>query len=149
MNRLLVVLPNWFGETLFTTPFLRVLRTQHRVAFIATLGWPQCREVLLHHPSVDELIDYDERGADRRVWAKWRLVRALRERRFDAAFILRRSLSRSILLALAGIPTRIGFANAKSGWVLTHRVPPPPAPLHKAAAYLPLLGSPTGSVLTV
>jgi lipopolysaccharide heptosyltransferase II len=65
-------------------------------------------------------------------------VRALRARRFDTAFILRRSLSRSLLLALAGIPMRVGFANPKSGWVLTHRVVPSPAPQHKAWTYLQL-----------
>ena len=154
MNRILVVLPNWFGETLFATPFLRALRSHWTNAFLATLGWPQCKEVLLHSPHVNELLDYDERGIHRSLSGKWRLIRMLRERRFDAAFILRRSLSRSLLLVLAGIPARIGFANAKSGWLLTHRVPAPDRsgaapsisrPLHKAATYLPLLeavGSP-------
>ena len=140
-DRLLVVLPNWYGETLFTIPFLRALRAQCPRAFIATLGWPRCREILLHHPQVNELLDYDEARAHRSLLGKWRLVRRLRARRFETVFILRRSLSRTVLAALAGIPTRIGFANPKSGWLLTRRVPQPTAPQHKAAAYLPLLGS--------
>ena len=150
MNRILVVLPNWFGETLFATPFLRALHQQQPAAQVATLGWPQCRDVLLHNPHVHELLDYDERGAHRGLLAKWRLIEALRAHRFDTAFILRRSLSRSLLLVLARIPARVGFANAKSGWLLTRAVqappaPPPttlgagPAPVHKAAAYLRLL----------
>ncbi len=139
MTRILVVLPNWFGETLFATPFLRALRQQHPAAFIATLGWPQCRQMLLHNPHVNELIDYDERGLHRGWLAKWRLVRSLRARRFDTAFVLRKSLSRSLLLAAAGIPVRVGFANPKSGWLLTHRVVPSSAARHKASTYLPLL----------
>jgi len=139
MERILVVLPNWYGETLFATPFLRALRQQRSDAFIATLGWPQCREVLLHSPHVNELIDYDERCAHRGVAGKWRLIVALRARRFDTAFILRKSLSRSLLLASAGILARVGFDHPKSGWLLTRRVSPPaPAP-HKAFSYLPLL----------
>ena len=141
MNRILVVLPNWFGETLFATPFLRALHRQRPAARVATLGWPQCRDVLLHNPHVHELLDYDERGAHRGLFAKWRLAGALRARRFDTAFILRRSLSRSLLLVLARIPVRVGFANAKSGWLLTRAVAPPVggAPVHKAATYLRLL----------
>ena len=139
MERILVVLPNWFGETLFATPFLRGLRSQRPQAFIATLGWPRCRDILLHNPRVDQLLDYDERGAHRGPAAKWRLIRQLRAQRFDTAFVLRRSLSRSILLALAGVPSRIGYDNAKSGWLLTRRVPPPSQTLHKAFTYLPLL----------
>lgn len=137
--RLLVVVPNWFGETLFATPFLRALRQPQPDAFIATLGWPQCRQMLMHNPHVNEIIDYDERGAHRGWLAKWRLVQTLRARRFDAAFILRKSLSRSLLLAAARIPTRVGFANPKSGWLLTHRVTPSVMAQHKASTYLPLL----------
>ena len=141
MERILVVVPNWFGETLFATPFLRALRTQRPQAFIATLGWPQCREILLHNPRVNALLDYDERGAHRGLPAKWRLLQQLRAQRFDTAFILRRSLSRSMLLALAGIPARIGYDHAKSRWLLTRRVPPPSGTLHKAFTYLPLLNA--------
>ncbi|MBI3021576.1 MAG: lipopolysaccharide heptosyltransferase II [Candidatus Omnitrophica bacterium] len=139
MNRILVVLPNWFGETLFATPLLNILRSRRPTAYLATLGWPTCREVLLHNPSVNDLLDYDERRAHRSPFGKWRLIRALSARRFDTAFILRRSLSRSLLLALAGIPMRVGFDNAKSGWLLTHRVRPASIPEHKAFSYLPLL----------
>lgn len=139
MNRVVVVVPNWYGETLFATPFLRALRQQCPTAFIATLGWPSCREVLLHNPAVNECLDYDERGAHRSLAGKWRVMRALQARRFDTAFLLRKSLSRSLLLLFAGIPVRVGFANAKSGWALTHRVAPSRAPRHKASTYLPLL----------
>lgn len=139
MNRILVVLPNWFGETLFATPFLRALRAHEPDAFIATLGWPQCRAVLLHNPRVDARLDYDERGAHRHPVALWRLLTQLRAQRFDTAFLLRKSFSRALLLALAGIPTRIGFDNPKSGWLLTRRVPPPTGLMHKAATYFALL----------
>ncbi len=141
MDRILVVLPNWFGETLFATPFLRLLRAQQPRAFLATLGRPACREILLHNPAVDELIDLDGRGAHRGAAGAWRILRALRVRRFDTAFILRRSLSRTVLLALAGIRERIGFDNPKSGWLLTRRMAPPPQPVHKALSYLPLLNA--------
>lgn len=138
MNRVLVVLPNWVGETLFATPLLAALRKHRPGAFIATLGWPQCRAVLQHNPSVDELLDYDERGRHRRWGARWRLSRSLRAARFDTAFLLRPSLSRTWLAWWSGIPARVGFANAKSGWLLTHRAAPAPS-AHKARSYAPLL----------
>jgi heptosyltransferase-2 len=147
MNRILVTLPNWYGETLFTTPFLRALRQQMPTAFIATLGRPQCKEVLLQNPHITEFLDYDERGAHRSLSGKWQVVSTLRERRFDAAFILRKSLSRSVMLCAAGIPTRVGFANPKSGWLLTHRVPAAGAARHKASTYLPFLEAVGLSVL--
>jgi heptosyltransferase-2 len=141
MTRIVVVLPNWFGETLFATPFLRALRRGRPESWVATLGRPACREVLLHNPRVNAGLEFDETGRHRGLIGKARLIGELRRERFDAAFILRRSLSRTLLLALAGIPSRIGFANPKSGWLLTRRVAPPERPTHKAATYLPLLSA--------
>jgi heptosyltransferase-2 len=140
MNRILVVLPNWFGETLFTTPFLRLLRAQHAGAFIATLGRPACRDILLQNLAVNEVMDFESRGKPGGPAEAWRLLCTLRAKRFDTAFILRRSLSRTALLALAGIRERVGFDNPKSGWLLTRRVAPLPQPAHKSLSYLPLLG---------
>jgi len=141
MSRILVVLPNWFGETLFTTPFFRALRQRRPHAFIAALGWPRCHDVLRHNPRINELLAYDERGAHRGLGGWWRLITTLRRHHFETAVILRRSLSRTVLLCLAGIPQRIGFANAKSGWLLTEAVPLPLAPQHKALSYLSLLAA--------
>ncbi len=67
------------------------------------------------------------------------MIAQLRSQRFDTAFILRRSLTRTILLTVAGLPRRIGFANRKSGWLLTDRVQAPPPLTHKAHAYFRLL----------
>lgn len=139
MNRILVVLPNWFGETLFATPFLRALRDQHPNAYIATLSWPQCRAVLENNPHVDEILEYDEKGKHRGLWQRYQIARMLRRQTFDTAFILRRSLSRTILMMASGIKGRIGFDNAKSGLFLSRRVSVEPHKGHKAATYLKLL----------
>jgi lipopolysaccharide heptosyltransferase II len=136
--KLLIVLPNWFGEALFVTPMLRALHAAQPDASIAVLGVPRSHEVLRGNPHIAEFLVYDERGADRGLAAKRALVRRLRAARFDVALILRRSLSRTLLLVFAGIPRGIGFANWKSGWLLTDPVPEPVVG-HKAEAYLRLL----------
>ena len=139
MDRILVVVPNWFGEALFATPFLRALRRQCPAAHIAVLGWPQAHEVLRDNPHVNELLTYDERDSHKGLAGKWRLIAELRQHTFDTAFILRKSFSRTLLLALAGIRVRVGFDNPKSSWLLTHRAAVSKTPVHKAASYLPLL----------
>ena len=135
-TRILVVLPNWFGETLFATPFLRALRQARPEARITALGRPACREVLQHHSAVDACLELDAR-LGRSPAGVWRLVQRLRGH-FEMAFILRRSLSRTLLLWAAGIPERVGFDHAKSGWLLTRRVALPTG-RHKAYTYLRLL----------
>lgn len=145
LQRILVVLPNWYGETLFVTPFLRSLRRQCPRAYVAAMGRPACREILLENPHVDEFIVLDERSEHRGLRGTLRLIWSLRRRGFDTTIILRKSLSRSWLLRLAGIPARIGFDNTKSGWLLTHRILGPDAARHKATAYLALLSAVGGA----
>lgn len=138
MKRILVVLPNWVGDTLFATPLLRALRAAHPRAHLATLGLPLSLDVLAGNPHVDATLVYDERGVHRSLRAKARLVRTLRAQRFDATFILRRSFSRTLLLMLSGIPSRIGYDEGRGRRLLTHRVPPPERPVHRAESYLRL-----------
>lgn len=139
MQRVVVVLPNWYGETLFATPFLRALRRGRPEVSITTLGWPQCREVLQHNPHVSEHLDYDERASHGSLMAMERMLLAVRGGRFDMAFVLRPSFSRTLVLTLAGVPVRVGFNDPKSAWLLTQRVAQPAGAAHKAATYLPLL----------
>ncbi|MBI4355720.1 MAG: lipopolysaccharide heptosyltransferase II [Candidatus Omnitrophica bacterium] len=138
-ERWLVVTPNWFGDTLFATPVFRALRRHGSQAYLAALTVPRCREVLDGNPYVDEAILYDEEGKDRGVLGKLALISVLRRHRFDAVVILRRSLSRTLLLTLAGIPRRIGYTAPRSRWLLTDPVPEPAVRLHRADTYLGLL----------
>ncbi len=139
MSRILVVMPNWFGETLFATPFLRRLHESEPDAEIVAIGVGRSHDVLRQNPRVEQLLVLDERSTHRGLWEKVRLIQSLRRKRFDAAYILRRSATRTALLALAGVPRRIGFANPRSGWLLTDRVPEPRGPMHKARTYLSLI----------
>ncbi|MBI3323701.1 MAG: lipopolysaccharide heptosyltransferase II [Candidatus Omnitrophica bacterium] len=137
MKRILVILPNWFGDTLFATPVLAALKQHDPDSRVATLGVARAQEILLGNPAVDERIQIEDPASA--PWRGWRLFRRVRESRFDVGLVLRRSLSRTALLAMAGVPRRIGLANSKSGWLLTDRVPAPPHPSHRAADYLALL----------
>ena len=132
-ERILVVMPNWFGETLFATPMLRALRSARPHAFIAALGVPRAAEVLNGNPCLDLFLPFETAGFGLRMLSR------LRRLRCGVALILRRSLTRTALLRAAGIPRRIGFTNRKSGWLLTDGVRPSDGSLHKAQTYVALL----------
>ena len=139
MEHLLLVAPNWLGDTLFATAVIRAIKSREPQLHLAVLCVPRAAEMLRGNPRINELIVYDEWGRDRSWPAKWRLAQRLRRRAFDAALLLRPSLSRALILWWARIPQRIGHARGKSRWLLTHRVPLPSEPLHRAEGYLRLL----------
>ncbi len=120
MNKILVVNINWLGDAIFSTPVFKALKDDYPQAHVACLCVPRVKEVLEHCSYIDEIIIYDEKGSDRWVWNKIRLIARLRQKQFDAAFILHRSMTRALLTYLAGIPQRIGYSKTKA--LLTHAV---------------------------
>jgi len=118
VRNILVVSVNWIGDVVFSTPVYRALKTAYPGARVTALAVPRVKDVLELCPDVDEVIVYDEAGKARGLTGMIGAGLALRGGHFDAAFILRRSLSRSWLAWIAGIPVRAGFGG--KGFPLTH-----------------------------
>jgi heptosyltransferase-2 len=128
-RRILVMRYRFIGDTLLTVPFLRNLRAAYPEAQIDMLVAPNSGEVLRDCPYIDELIMFDTtrkhryESGDGKPRSFWSYARLLRKRRYDTAFVLKRSFSSAALAALAGIPERIGFDTEGRGFLLTRRVP--------------------------
>ncbi len=120
-KKILIVTPNWVGDVLFTFPFLAALRENYPEAEITCWVVPRCVELLEEQPFIDEVLVYDERE-NRGIFSAWEFITRLRAKKFDAAFLLHRSMTRLLFCALAGIPKRVGFANRKHGWLLPNRL---------------------------
>lgn len=138
MRRILIVNVNWLGDALFTTPFITLIDEAYPNAHIASLLVPRVAEVLEDNPNLDEIIIYDEKGRDKGIFGKLSLVSQLKNKHFDTAFILRRSLTRTMMLVLSKIPNRIGYDNPKSGFLLTKKIKPSKLPMHKVDYFLNL-----------
>ena len=54
---------------------------------------------------------------------KWRFIQGLRQRHFDTAYVLKRSLSSALIAWFSGAHRRIGFATEARGLLLTRSVP--------------------------
>jgi len=139
MQKILVVSPNWLGDALFSTALLSVLKKKFAQSHLAVLSVPRVKEIFQNNPYVDNIIIYDEKGRHRNLISRLGFIFALRKERFDTAFILKPSLSRTLILKCAGIKQIIGFDNPKSGWLLTVKVPSPRIVLHKIDYFLTIL----------
>jgi len=137
MNNILVVNVNWLGDAVFSTPVFRALKKAYPQARISCLCAPRVKEVLEYCPYVDKIITYDEQKKHRLPWKKWKLIQHLRNEKFDAAFLLHRSMTRALIVYLAGIPLRIGYSKAKA--LLTHPVTMNAEDIHRCDHYLKVL----------
>ncbi len=129
--KILVMRYRFIGDTVLTVPFLRNLRQAYPHARIDLMIEPFSGKVLEGCPYVDQIIPFEFKtihtysAATNRSKIEgyryyWKLIR---DNRYDAAFVLKRSLSSALLVRAAGVPRRIGFATEGRGLLLTDRVP--------------------------
>src|SRR5204863_6559323 len=89
-------------------------------ASVTLLGGSAAAELLQGCPYVDAVW-----GDNPKLGPLWggtrRLIRRTREGRFDAVFLLNRSLHSALMAFAARIPIRIGHATEHRGGFLTHR----------------------------
>ena len=147
-KRILIVEVNWLGDVLFSTPFIKSVREKFKDSYIALLTVPRTKEILENNPRINEIIIYDEKGEHKSLLGKWRLIKILKEKKFDLAIILHRSFTRALITFLSGIKRRVGFATKKRRFLLTDPVDIPGEDLHKVEYFLKLaeyLGCDTSS----
>ena len=120
----------FIGDTILTVPFLRNLRRAFPGARIDMMVAPYSSDVLHGTPYVDEFILYDpptihadSQGTHASLHSKIRFLADLRRRKYDKAYVLKRSFSSAAIAFLAGARERIGFDTEGRGFLLTRRVP--------------------------
>jgi heptosyltransferase-2 len=130
-HKILVMRYRFIGDTVLTVPFLRNLRQAYPHAQIDLMIEPFSGQVIEGCPYVDRVIPFEfktihtysastERSKLEGYRHYWQLIRT---GGYDAAFVLKRSLSSALLVYAAGVRRRIGFATEGRGLLLTDRVP--------------------------
>jgi ADP-heptose:LPS heptosyltransferase len=129
---LLLIRPDHLGDLLFLTPALHALRNALPAARITVLAGPWGTAAIRNNPDLDGVETCTFPGFERQpkagILAPYRLLfdqaRALRQRGFDAAVILRFDhWWGAWLAAAAGIPRRIGFGWPETRPFLTDALP--------------------------
>ena len=100
----------FMGDTVVATPFFNQLRRHFPHAEITLLTSPAAALALKHCPDLDAILPLEKKSGERRQHIQT-LLSAFQKGRFDAAFLLNRSLECAMIATVAGIPARIGYVN--------------------------------------
>lgn len=111
---------NWIGDAVMTMPAIRALRLAKRGAKISLLVKPWVAPLFEKDPNIDEVIVYSDEYEG--ISGRLRLAKKLRERRFCAALLLQNAFDAAVVVALAGIPERVGYARDGRRFLLTNSV---------------------------
>jgi heptosyltransferase-2 len=124
-----------------SVPALKLVRRVFPQAHISLLVLPWVSGVYEEVAFIDTVLIYNREGAHSGLGGRYRLIRALRERQFDAALLLQNAFEAALLVRLAGIPIRAGYDRDGRGWLLTHPIPLDPtiSLRHQSYYYLDLV----------
>jgi len=129
-EKILVLRYRFIGDTVLTVPFLRNLRQAFPSARIDLMLEPISGQVIEGCPYLDRMIPfevktihrYSNRSQKGKLAGFMQYRRMIKKEGYDAAFVLKRSLSSALLVWAAGIPRRIGFATEGRQLLLTDPV---------------------------
>jgi heptosyltransferase II len=134
---------NWIGDAVMTLSAIAAVRQTFPQAKITILVKPWVAELFNLSPDIDEIMLFQSPGIHEGMSGKWRLVRDLKERKFDTAILLQNAIEAAIITLLAGIPVRAGYDSDVRGSLLTHSVERTKAvrKVHQTAYYLEMVRS--------
>ncbi|CAN5916156.1 N/A [soil metagenome] len=143
-RRVLVVQLDHMGDSVLSSPILPRLRAAWPGASIDVLASPSNRAVFEANPHVDRVHLADRNWFERRPgrWALgsavWGLGLRLRREHYDLGIDVRGDVLTVLVLTLAGIPRRVGWAMGGGGFLLTDLAEWVPG-RHEVASRLALL----------
>ncbi|MDN5328058.1 MAG: heptosyltransferase [Candidatus Woesearchaeota archaeon] len=112
------------GDTLMTTPLVRQLNKNFPNAEIDYYIGKTSAGVLRNNAYINNVVAFDERifvNRNIKLWLK--LIKSMRERKYDVAFVLDKHWAFNLTVFLSFIKTRIGFDRFSEGKFLTYKVP--------------------------
>ena len=122
MKSLLLIRLSSLGDIVLTSPAIRAVRQHFPQARISMLVAKQSADLLTANPHIDEVIPFDRKAGNKDTGEMRRIIRLLRERRFDLAIDFQRKFRTSLLAYLSGAKHRVGY-HQPNGILCTVRVP--------------------------
>ena len=143
MPRILIVAPNWIGDTLLAQPLFARLHQRFSTLVLDVLAPAWTAPLLARMPEISEVIETPFVHGPLQWRERWRLGRALRARRYDTAIVLPNSFKSALVPFFADIPLRSGYVGESRYGLLNvlHKLDAKRVPL-MSERYAQLAGKP-------
>src|SRR3569833_3128836 len=145
--KILVRLPNWLGDVVMSTAFVRAVRETYPDAQLDVIIKKELGGIAELIPGLDKihLFSKTDHGG---LSGVYRFGKTLRTEKYDLFFCLPDSLSSAVMGWATKAKNRIGFGKEGRFFLLTNSYKKP-ANLHRTDEYLSLLEQFTGNKITV
>ena len=109
MSRILIIAPNWIGDTLLAQPLLARIHQRLPGVTLDALAPAWTAPVLARMPEISRVIETDFAHGPLRLADRWRLGRNLRTEHYDQSVVLPNTFKSALIPFFADIPLRVGF----------------------------------------
>ncbi len=117
--KILVIHTAFIGDIVLSTPLIQKIRDIYPDSEIDYLTLPGNKSIISNNSNLRDIILYDKKGTDRGIKGFFRMLKIVKNNKYDLAIIPHRFI-RSILLArMAGIKKLVGFDVATGSFLLT------------------------------
>jgi lipopolysaccharide heptosyltransferase II len=107
-EKFLVVRTDRMGDVILSTPVLEAIKSVFPQSRVTMMVSPYTKEVLNNNPHLDDVISDDYEDVHRGIKGFFRLMKKIRNEKFDVAVLLHPTFRLALLLFLSGISYRIG-----------------------------------------
>jgi len=136
LEKILIRGPNWVGDAVLAIPAMKAVRALFPDAEITLLVRPFVAGLYAAAPFIDKVWSEAKPSS----LADWiRITRDIRNRQFDMALLLPNSFESALMMLLAGVPQRVGYATEGRQWMLTNGVTAGSKSVHQMQYYLDLV----------
>ena len=116
--KILIILPNWLGDAIMTTPAIELLAKKYTHAKFTFIGSYVSIEAMKHHPLCEQAIVDETKKSSSRLLATYKLAKKLG--RFDLAITFRNQLHSSLLLYFTSTVLTVARSAWHSRFLLSH-----------------------------
>ncbi len=120
--KILIIHTAFIGDIVLSTPLIQKLKDLYPKSEIDYLTLPTNQSVLYNNPNLNEIILYDKKGKDKGIKGFLKVLKILKQKKYDYAVIPHRFIKSILLAKLAKIPNIVGFDVATGSFLLNKKV---------------------------
>lgn len=121
-KRILIIQTAFIGDVVLTIPLLKVLKENHNDIEIDFLCIPETSNLLIGNSSINEIIVYDKKGTDKGFTGLIKIIKRIRERKYDIVISPHRSYRSALISFFSNNHNRISFNKSSLSFLYTQNV---------------------------
>lgn len=121
-KKILVIQTAFLGDAVLTLPLIQKLKEKKEDVKITVLCIPSTKEVFRYSSSVEKVIIYDKRGADKSIFSYIRIINKIRSEKFDLVISPHRSIRSTLISFFSGAKNTYGYNTADFSFLFKNRI---------------------------